>query len=88
MEKLRWELWEWEKRRNEKLLDSAEAEVKRAMAKNSSAIIVVATADKLSTAAPFRVASPDAIRHLVVDGKVKTSTLAQFKKHGTEVHRA
>lgn len=68
--------------------DSAEADVKRAMAKNSSAIIVVATADKLSTAAPFRVASPDAIRHLVVDGKVKASTLAQFKKHGTQVHRA
>ena len=68
--------------------DSAEADVKRAMVKNSSAIIVVATADKLSTAAPFRVASPDAIRHLVVDGKVKTSTLAQFKKHGTQVHRA
>ena len=45
--------------------DSAEAEVKRAMAKNSSAIVVVSTLDKLATAAPFRVVEPEAIGHLL-----------------------
>jgi DeoR/GlpR family transcriptional regulator of sugar metabolism len=68
--------------------DSAEAEVKRAMAKNSTAIVVAATADKLATAAPFRVAGPEAIRHLVVDRVVQPALLSKFKQRGILIHRA
>ena len=68
--------------------DSAEAEVKRAMAKNSAAIVVAATADKLATAAPFRVAGPEAIRHLVVDRAVQPALLSQFEQQGILIHRA
>ena len=38
--------------------DSAEAEVKRAMARNSAGIVIAVTNDKLATAAPYRVAGP------------------------------
>ncbi len=68
--------------------NSAEAEVKRAMAKNSASIVVATTADKLATAAPFRVAGPEAIRHLVVDRSVQPALLSKFKKQGTLIHRA
>ncbi|TIX13374.1 MAG: DeoR/GlpR transcriptional regulator, partial [Mesorhizobium sp.] len=47
--------------------DSAEAEVKRAMARNSAGLVIAVTNDKLATAAPYRVAKPEAIRHLVVE---------------------
>ncbi len=68
--------------------DSAEAEIKRAMAKNSAAIVVATTADKLATAAPFRVVGPEAIHHLVVDRAVQPALLSKFKKQGILIHRA
>lgn len=68
--------------------DASEAEVKRAMVANSSAIVVVATHDKIATAAPFRVAKPEAIQHLVVDINTRDEVLAEFKEHGTFIHRA
>jgi DeoR/GlpR family transcriptional regulator of sugar metabolism len=68
--------------------DDAEAEVKRAMAGNSSSIVVIATSDKLATAAPFHVARPETIRHLVVDRDAPVEKCAQFERNGTIVHTA
>ncbi len=68
--------------------DSAEAEIKRAMIKSSSAVVVAATADKLVTAAPFRVVGPEMIQHLVVDSLVQTDVITDFEKTGISVHLA
>ncbi|TIW15759.1 MAG: DeoR/GlpR transcriptional regulator, partial [Mesorhizobium sp.] len=68
--------------------DSAEAEVKRAMARNSAGIVIAATNDKLATAAPYRVAAPDAIRHLVVEKTAPSAVLADFERLGAEIHFA
>lgn len=68
--------------------DSAEAEVKRAMAKNSSVIAVVSTLDKLATAAPFRVVGPEAIGHLIVSTEVEPAVLLNFEKQGVLIYRA
>ncbi|WP_244661637.1 DeoR/GlpR family DNA-binding transcription regulator [Mesorhizobium huakuii] len=68
--------------------DSAEAEVKRAMAKNSAGIVIAVTNDKLATAAPYRVAGADAIRHLVVEKTAPAAILADFERQGAEIHFA
>ncbi|UVK37375.1 DeoR/GlpR family DNA-binding transcription regulator [Mesorhizobium sp. AR10] len=68
--------------------DSAEAEVKRAMARNSAGIVIAVTNDKLATAAPYRVAGPDAIRHLVVEKTAPAAILADFERQGAEIHFA
>ncbi|RRH89462.1 DeoR/GlpR transcriptional regulator [Mesorhizobium tamadayense] len=68
--------------------DSAEAEVKRAMARNSAGIVIAATNDKLATAAPYRVAAADAIRHLVVERTAPAAILADFERQGAEIHVA
>lgn len=68
--------------------DSAEAEVKRAMAKNSAGIVIAVTNDKLATAAPYRVARPEAIRHLVVEKTAPAAILADFERQGAEIHFA
>jgi len=68
--------------------DSAEAEVKRAMVRNSAGIVIAATNDKLATAAPYRVAASDAIRHLVVDKTAPSDILADFERLGAEIHFA
>lgn len=68
--------------------DSAEAEVKRAMAKNSAGIVIAVTNDKLATAAPYRVAAPDAIRHLVVERTAPAAILADFERRGVEIRFA
>ena len=68
--------------------DSAEAEVKRAMARNSAGIVIAVTNDKLATAAPYRVAAPDAIRHLVVERTAPSAILADFERLGAEIHFA
>ncbi|MDG4854339.1 MULTISPECIES: DeoR/GlpR family DNA-binding transcription regulator [unclassified Mesorhizobium] len=68
--------------------DSAEAEVKRAMAGNSAGIVIAVTNDKLATAAPYRVAAPDAISHLVVDKTAPSPILADFERLGAEIHFA
>ncbi|WFP74461.1 DeoR/GlpR family DNA-binding transcription regulator [Mesorhizobium sp. WSM4906] len=68
--------------------DSAEAEVKRAMARNSAGIVIAATNDKLATAAPYRVAASDAIRHLVVEKTAPYAILADFERLGAEIHFA
>jgi len=68
--------------------DSAEAEVKRAMARNSAGIVIAVTNDKLATAAPYRVAAPDAIRHLVVEKTAPVAILGDFERLGAEIHFA
>jgi DeoR/GlpR family transcriptional regulator of sugar metabolism len=68
--------------------DSAEAEVKRAMAANSNGIAIAATTDKLGTAAPFRVAGPAAISHLIVEKTAPAGILADFERCGAVLHLA
>ena len=68
--------------------NSAEAEVKRAMAKNCVEIVVAATSEKLATAASFHVVGPKLIHHLVVNRPVKASVLSTFKKQGIAIHLA
>jgi len=68
--------------------DSAEAEVKRAMARNSAGIVIAVTNDKLATAAPYRVTGPEAIRHLVVEKTAPAAILADFERQGAEIHFA
>ena len=55
---------------------------------NSAGIVIAATTDKLATAAPFRVAGPEAIRHLVVDRAASREVLAEFEKQGSTIHFA
>ncbi len=68
--------------------DSAEAEVKRAMARNSAGIAIAVTNDKLATAAPYRVAGAETIRHLVVEKTAPPAILADFESLGVEIHFA
>ena len=69
-------------------LDAVEAEVKRSMVMQSRALVVAATADKLGLAAPFRVARPEALTHLVVEGDADPGLLEDFATQGTTVHHA
>lgn len=64
-----------------------DAEVKRAMARASARIAVAATSDKLGTAAPFLVADPSCVTHLLVDHLAPESGLEAFRAQGTQVHR-
>ena len=68
--------------------DPAEAEVKRAMARNSAGIAIAATSDKLATAAPFRVAAPEAVSHLIVEHAAPREVLAAFEACGAVIHFA
>jgi DeoR/GlpR family transcriptional regulator of sugar metabolism len=68
--------------------NASEADVKRAMAENSAEIVVVASRDKLATAAPFRVAAPQEISHLVVDSAAPQDVLLRFEENGTRIHLA
>lgn len=48
-------------------LDAGEAELKRAMVSQSNILLVAATAEKLDTIAPFKVADASMIDHLIVE---------------------
>lgn len=67
--------------------DPGEADVKRAMHANSAALLVAATTDKLATAAPFRVAGPEAVGHLVLEADASEDVVAAFERLGSAVHR-
>lgn len=69
-------------------LDAVEAEVKRAMVMQSRAVVVAATTDKLGLAAPFRIARPEALTHLVVEADADPDLLADFAVQGTTIHHA
>lgn len=67
-------------------LDAVEAEVKRAMVMQSRAVAVAATSDKLGLAAPFRVAKPTSLTHLVVEADADAALLDDFAAQGTTIH--
>ncbi|MBL4928763.1 DeoR/GlpR family DNA-binding transcription regulator [Fuscibacter oryzae] len=68
--------------------DPAEAELKRAMAQQSTRLAVAATSDKIATIAPFRVAPADAVDHLVILPDADPQTVEMFQRLGTNVHLA
>jgi DeoR/GlpR family transcriptional regulator of sugar metabolism len=68
--------------------DPGEADVKRAMAGSSTALVVPATTDKLATAASFRITGPEAIAHLVVEAGAPGDILTAFEQQGSAIHRA
>lgn len=69
-------------------LDAIEAEVKRTMVTQSRAVAVAATSDKLGLAAPFRVARPETLTHLVVEPTADPGRLGDFAAQGTTIHHA
>ncbi|SHG05483.1 transcriptional regulator, DeoR family [Kaistia soli DSM 19436] len=68
--------------------DPDDAEAKRAMVGNSRLIAVAAIADKLATAAPYRVAPMTAVSHLVTELSVPEEMTAAIEALGCAVHRA
>ena len=58
------------------------------MAANSAGIAIAATTDKLATAAPFRVAGPEAISHLIVEEAAPRRDLAEFERRGAAIRFA
>jgi len=68
--------------------DSEESLQKRAMIEASGETVVVATSDKLGTAATHRIARIAEVRHLVVEHAVGRPTRAAFSARGVSVHRA
>lgn len=69
-------------------IDAGEAEVKRAMARQSRAVVLAATRDKLGTAAPFRVVAPGSLTHLVIPNDADRTLVAGLAKGGTTIHSA
>ena len=67
-------------------LDAGEAEVKRAMIGQSSLLMIAATADKLGTVAPFKIAEPSRIDHLVVENGV--ADISRYAQLDITVHMA
>jgi DeoR/GlpR family transcriptional regulator of sugar metabolism len=67
-------------------LDAAEAEVKRTLLAQSSMLVIAATSDKLGTIAPFKVADPSRIDHLIVEAH--TGDLSSFAQLDVQVHRS
>ena len=68
--------------------DPDDAEAKRAMVRNSRTVAVAAIADKLATAAPYRVAPMTAVAHLVTEASVPDTMTAEIATLGAIVHRA
>ncbi|TGV54062.1 DeoR/GlpR transcriptional regulator [bacterium M00.F.Ca.ET.141.01.1.1] len=68
--------------------DLAEAEIKRVMCRRSAVRVVFAAIDRVSRVAPFQVAGPGEIDHLVVGRHLTAETLELFSKQGTVIHRA
>jgi DeoR/GlpR family transcriptional regulator of sugar metabolism len=67
-------------------IDHDEAHVKRAMVEVSAEVIALATADKLHTAAPWRVAGIEDVTHLVTDAAEELT--AEYAAAGVSVVRA
>ncbi|WFS03614.1 DeoR/GlpR family DNA-binding transcription regulator [Rhizobium tumorigenes] len=65
-------------------LDAGEAELKRTMVSQSNILLVAATAEKLGTVAPFKVADASMIDHLIVengDCDVRDFAMADVQVH-------
>ncbi|MDE0921572.1 DeoR/GlpR family DNA-binding transcription regulator [Aurantimonas coralicida] len=64
-----------------------EAEFKRRMALSGRSVMVIATADKLGTVAPFRVIAASQMTRMVTEDDVEPAILAAFADGGTDVVR-
>jgi DeoR/GlpR family transcriptional regulator of sugar metabolism len=67
-------------------LDAGEAELKRTLINQSSLLLVAATAEKLGTVAPFKIAEASALDHLIVEDN--SCDTAAFKRASVQVHVA
>jgi DeoR/GlpR family transcriptional regulator of sugar metabolism len=67
-------------------LDAAEAEVKRTLLAQSSLLVIAATSGKLGTIAPFKVADPSRIDHLIVEAGA--GDVSSFEALDIKVHRS
>lgn len=70
------------------VLDHEEALVKRAMIAGATDVIAPTTADKLGTVAPFIVAGPAALTHLVTERGVSETMLAPYRAVGMTIVQA
>ena len=68
--------------------DPEDAEFKREAAEAAAAIAVVATSEKLATAAPFAVMPAARLSHLVVEADAPSGLLDPFAGLGIAIHRA
>ena len=68
--------------------DLEDAEFKREAAEIAATIAVVATSEKLATAAPFTVMPAARLSHLVVEADAPSSLLDPFAGLGIAIHRA
>ena len=70
------------------VIDHQEAAAKRAMIAGAAAVVAPATAEKLGTVAPFVVAPPALITHLVTEAAVPPDTLAPYRNLGITIIQA
>ena len=66
-------------------LDAEEAELKRCLIEQSGRVIVPATADKIGTVAPYKIAEASEIDVLVVDASLDVALRARFEGGGTSI---
>ncbi|HEV7778671.1 MAG TPA: DeoR/GlpR family DNA-binding transcription regulator [Luteibacter sp.] len=69
-------------------MDAEEVVLKRAMVEASGETVIVATNDKLLTAATHHTASIAAVTHLVVERDADVKIVARFRSKGVGVHMA
>jgi DeoR/GlpR family transcriptional regulator of sugar metabolism len=69
------------------VLNNEEAEVKRAMVKGASEVMLVATGEKLNTSAPFVVGPATLVTRLVTDPGVPDEVVQTYRDLGVEVVR-
>src|SRR3954463_7384478 len=69
------------------VLNNEEAEVKRAMIKGASEVMLVATAEKLNTSAPFIVGPASLVTRLVTDPGVPDDVVQAYRDVGVDVVR-
>lgn len=69
-------------------LDYEEAQLKSLMIRRASETAALLTADKLGTAAPYKVADIGELTHLVTEASVPDEVLAPYRRFGVSVMRA
>lgn len=69
-------------------LDYEEAQLKSLMIRRASETAALLTADKLGTAAPYKVAEVGELTHLVTEASVPDEVLAPYRRSGVSVVRA
>jgi DeoR/GlpR family transcriptional regulator of sugar metabolism len=69
-------------------LDADEAQIKRAMVKQSRAVMVAATNEKLEALAPFRVCGIDDVAQFVLESSAPVSAVKTLREMGALVQQA